>query len=78
MNFSSPQREKELLFVILSITFSVKVSITKQGVSSFYKNQLKWQWQKFMLKAQFLPRYEKLHNEKHCCTVLYSDSNSSR
>ena len=55
----------------------VKVSTTKQGVSSFYKNQLKQQWQKLIAKAQFLPPYEKLYNEKHW-PVLYSDSDSRR
>lgn len=56
-----------LVFALVNFSsHTVTVSISKQGVSSFYENQLKWQWQKLMLKAQFLPHYEKLHNGNRC------------
>lgn len=61
------------------MTFSStpKKGITKPSVSSCSKNQQKLQWQKFMQKAPFLPRYEKLHGEEHW-SVLHRDSDSSR
>lgn len=36
------------------LRFAIKVSVAKQDAGSFYKNQLKQQWQKFALKIQFL------------------------